>query len=251
MSCPSWQWHRTGSSWSPVRTLLVAPLWCDPGLVPNSRGNKAAANPRPTFSNVDGSWCRVVKCISFMSSKLNNCSSQLTALGRLSSQANNSMDYVRIFARAVSNPGPPDYSFDDIKSMYLCHQNCYSVDINDMPFTTLLSKAYKDTPPLRSLPVGESKRWKIPGYSMKFHSNSVSALCKGWFNASLQWYMGFSHCKLTAAIIGQSISPNFVKLKSSFFFKGVFLTWRRNLVIIEKVGTIGETYLQHRSSSSA
>ena len=48
MSCPSWQWHRTGSCWSPVRTLPVAPLWCDLGLVPNSRGNKAVANPRPT-----------------------------------------------------------------------------------------------------------------------------------------------------------------------------------------------------------
>ena len=47
MSCPSWQWHRTGSRWSPVRTLLVAPLWCDLGFVPNSRGNKAAANLRP------------------------------------------------------------------------------------------------------------------------------------------------------------------------------------------------------------
>ena len=28
--------------------LSVAPLWCDLGFVPNSRGNKAAANPRPT-----------------------------------------------------------------------------------------------------------------------------------------------------------------------------------------------------------
>ena len=45
MSCPSW--HRTGSSWSPVRTLPVAPLWCDLGFVPNSSGNKAAANLRP------------------------------------------------------------------------------------------------------------------------------------------------------------------------------------------------------------
>ena len=45
---PSWQWHRTGSCWSPVLTLPVAPLWCDLGLVPNSRGNKAVANPRPT-----------------------------------------------------------------------------------------------------------------------------------------------------------------------------------------------------------
>ena len=26
-------------------------LWCDPGLVPNSRGNKAAANPRPRAQN--------------------------------------------------------------------------------------------------------------------------------------------------------------------------------------------------------
>ena len=44
-----WQWHRTGSSWSPVpvRTLSVAPLWCDLGFVPNSRGNNAAANLSP------------------------------------------------------------------------------------------------------------------------------------------------------------------------------------------------------------
>ena len=48
MSCPSWQWHRTGSRWFPGRTLPVAPLWCDLGFVPNSRGNKAAANLRPT-----------------------------------------------------------------------------------------------------------------------------------------------------------------------------------------------------------
>ena len=47
MSCPSWQWHRTGSRWFPVRTLPVAPLWCDLGFVLNSRGNKAAANLRP------------------------------------------------------------------------------------------------------------------------------------------------------------------------------------------------------------
>ena len=31
MSCPSWQWHRTGYRWSPVRTLPVAPLWSDLG----------------------------------------------------------------------------------------------------------------------------------------------------------------------------------------------------------------------------
>ena len=30
-----------------LRTLPVAPLWCDLGFVPNSRGNKAAANLRP------------------------------------------------------------------------------------------------------------------------------------------------------------------------------------------------------------
>ena len=44
----SWQWHRAGSRWSPARTLPVAPLWCDLGFFPNSRGNKAAANLRPT-----------------------------------------------------------------------------------------------------------------------------------------------------------------------------------------------------------
>ena len=55
---------------------------------------------------------------------LNDCSPLVTALGRLSSQANNYICYTaRIFARAVSNPAPLDYSFDGI---------------NDMPFTTLL-----------------------------------------------------------------------------------------------------------------
>ena len=39
--------RRTGSRWSPVRTRPVAPLWCDLGFFPNSRGNKAAANLRP------------------------------------------------------------------------------------------------------------------------------------------------------------------------------------------------------------
>ena len=61
----------------------------------------------------------------------NDCSSQVTALGRLSSQANNSMGCVRIFARAVSNQGPPDYSYDDI---------------NFMPFTTLLSALIRAVP---------------------------------------------------------------------------------------------------------
>ena len=32
MSCPSWQRHRTGYGWLPVRTLPVAPLWCDLGF---------------------------------------------------------------------------------------------------------------------------------------------------------------------------------------------------------------------------
>ena len=33
--------------WSPVRTLPVAPLWCDLGIFPNSRSTKAAANLSP------------------------------------------------------------------------------------------------------------------------------------------------------------------------------------------------------------
>ena len=57
MSCPSWQWHRTGSRWSPVRTLPVAPLWCDLGFFPNSRNNKAAAILRPRLnSNLNDTW---------------------------------------------------------------------------------------------------------------------------------------------------------------------------------------------------
>ena len=47
MSCPSWQWHRTGSCWFPVQTLPVALLWCDLGFVPNSGGNKTAENLSP------------------------------------------------------------------------------------------------------------------------------------------------------------------------------------------------------------
>ena len=47
MSCPSWLWYRTGSLWSPVRTLPVVPLLCDLGFFPNTRGNKAAANLCP------------------------------------------------------------------------------------------------------------------------------------------------------------------------------------------------------------
>ena len=71
MSCPSWQWHRAGSCWSPVRTLQVAPLWCDLGFVPNSRGNKAAANLRPNeFCTLlaerfvfAGTWRQVAACL--------------------------------------------------------------------------------------------------------------------------------------------------------------------------------------------
>ena len=43
--------YPTGNNWimiTPVWTLLVAPLWYDLGLVPNSCGNKAAANLHPT-----------------------------------------------------------------------------------------------------------------------------------------------------------------------------------------------------------
>ena len=47
LSCPSWQWHRAGSCWSPVRTLQVAPLWCDLRFFQNSCGNKAAENLCP------------------------------------------------------------------------------------------------------------------------------------------------------------------------------------------------------------
>ena len=50
MSGPSWQWHRTGSHWSPFRTL-PAPLWCDLGFFPNSSGKKAVANLHPNFSD--------------------------------------------------------------------------------------------------------------------------------------------------------------------------------------------------------
>ena len=51
MSCPSWQWHRTGtplvSSSNPTGGAALAPLWCDLEFFPNSRGSKAAANLRP------------------------------------------------------------------------------------------------------------------------------------------------------------------------------------------------------------
>ena len=40
-------WHRTGSSWFPVETLQVAPLWCDLGFFQNSSGNKAVVNLHP------------------------------------------------------------------------------------------------------------------------------------------------------------------------------------------------------------
>ena len=51
------------------------------------------------------------------------------------------MGYARIFARAGSNPGPPDYSFDDINIMPFI--TLLSAQIAEwyaqMPFTTLLS----------------------------------------------------------------------------------------------------------------
>ena len=68
MSCPSWQWHRTGSSWSPVRTLPVAPLWCDLGFIQNSCGNKAAANHCPIAAlsiSLSWNWPVVILCWQF------------------------------------------------------------------------------------------------------------------------------------------------------------------------------------------
>ena len=52
MPLPTWtrdvlSWHRTGSRWSPVRTLPVTPLWCDLGFFPNSRGIKSCGDPPP------------------------------------------------------------------------------------------------------------------------------------------------------------------------------------------------------------
>ena len=38
-----------GGCWFPVQTLPVAPLWYDLGFVPNSRGNRAVANLRPSY----------------------------------------------------------------------------------------------------------------------------------------------------------------------------------------------------------
>ena len=57
ISCPSWQWHRIGSSWSPVWTLLVVPLWCDLGFVAKSCGNKAAANLLPVEASFGTTVC--------------------------------------------------------------------------------------------------------------------------------------------------------------------------------------------------
>ena len=62
MSCPSWQWHRTGYSWSPVQTLPGAPLWCDLGFFLNSSGNEAAENLHPTRVRTD----TVIKCNHFI-----------------------------------------------------------------------------------------------------------------------------------------------------------------------------------------
>ena len=64
MSCPSWQWHSTGSRWSPVQTLPVEPLLCDLRFVPNSRGNKAAANLRPMLKAPNSYAKRILLIIS-------------------------------------------------------------------------------------------------------------------------------------------------------------------------------------------
>ena len=64
--------------------------------------------------------------------------SRVTALGSLSSQANKSMGYGRIFARAVSNPGPPKNSFYDINDTPLTTL----LSARMMPFATLLSALY-------------------------------------------------------------------------------------------------------------
>ena len=48
MSCPSWQWHRTGYCWSPVQSLAMASLWCDLGASAGAcqrRPSAAAATP--------------------------------------------------------------------------------------------------------------------------------------------------------------------------------------------------------------
>ena len=47
----------------------------------------------------------------------------VTALGRLSSQSNNSMGYARFVGRADSDPGPPNNSFDHINDtpLPLCY----------------------------------------------------------------------------------------------------------------------------------
>ena len=42
-----------------VRILLVAPLWCDLGFVPNSRGNKAAANLCPANTKGLNCWITI------------------------------------------------------------------------------------------------------------------------------------------------------------------------------------------------
>ena len=47
---------QAGSRWSSVQTLQVAPLWCDLGFFPNSRGNKAAANLRPIMIALACCW---------------------------------------------------------------------------------------------------------------------------------------------------------------------------------------------------
>ena len=65
MSCPRWQWHRTGSSWFPVWTLQVAPLWCDLGFFLNSSGNKAVLNLHPESKSRQSLSKKRIKSLSF------------------------------------------------------------------------------------------------------------------------------------------------------------------------------------------
>ena len=63
MSCPSLQWHRSGDSWSPIRTLPVPPLLCGLGqLFPNSHGNKAAGKLRLTLCEKPAQTPRLGGC---------------------------------------------------------------------------------------------------------------------------------------------------------------------------------------------
>ena len=55
-------WKQLVSSSTPtVVVVQVVPLWCDLGFFPNSRGNKAAANLRPSISRVAARFPKVSK----------------------------------------------------------------------------------------------------------------------------------------------------------------------------------------------